>query len=267
MESRQLEKKDKIQRVNHKSPEASVERQLDSGRLGCGTLIVIFLLVGIAGKFLPHEGQDPLWQHSMPKGEDVVTRFGHFARSLSHNSPPNQNLSAERTGSQHGPETSWESLLDFFRSIAARLQQIAPTIAPITGKLREWQEGVGQDKLFKPMAAGPRSEKKTAKITPPAHHGAATRDVGTVPAPSGARKNLVFNNPWDNSVDQVVRYLKRHTHDADSMEFLEWGKVKALERGYQVRCRFRSRNVLGHYAVQNKLFLLDKEGNILDIMD
>jgi len=134
-------------------------------------------------------------------------------------------------------------------------------------KVQEWQAGLGLNRLLKPVAIEPKPEEKFLKVTPSANHGVAPSGASADAAPPAARKNMVFNNPWDDSVDQVVRYLKRHTHDADSMEFVEWGKVKASERGYQVRCKFRSRNVLGRYAVQNKLFLLDRQGNITEIKD
>ena len=136
-----------------------------------------------------------------------------------------------------------------------------------SGKVREWPERLGLNRLLKPVVIEPKPEEKAPNAIPPANHGVSSTGASPDHAPPAAKKNVVFNNPWDDSVDQVARYLKRHTHDADSMEFLEWGKVKASERGYQVRCKFRSRNVLGRYAVQNKLFLLDRQGNITEIKD
>jgi hypothetical protein len=80
-------------------------------------------------------------------------------------------------------------------------------------------------------------------------------------------KDLVFNSPWNQSVDQVERYLKHHTHDAASMSILEWGRVEVTEAGYQVRCGFKSRNVLGKWTSQNKLFVLNRSGEVIDIKD
>lgn len=268
MESRQTAKKDRIQRVTIKDPEVSAEGRHTSGNLGCGTLIIIILLVAIAGKFLPHDGRDPSFQHSMSEGKEAANGFGKFARSLGHPSEATRRSSTGGKEAQGWLEVAWNSVGVFFSEATARLGQMFPRDALTFRKVHEWQAGLGPDRWLKPFSiASKPEEEKILKPTAPATHGVAPAGASAEAVPQAARKNVVFNNPWDDSVDQVARYLKRHTHDADSMEFLEWGKVKASERGYQVRCRFRSRNVLGRYAVQNKLFLLDRQGNITEIKD
>ena len=268
MQFRQTAKKDRIQRVTTQAPEVSAEGRHNSGNLGCGTLIIIFLLVAIAGKFIPHDGRDPSLQHSMSKGKEVENGFGKFARSLGHPSEATRRSSRGGKDAQGWLEVAWNSVGVFFSDATARLGQMFPRDELTSRKVHEWQAGLGLDRLLKPVAIEPKpEEEKYLKPTAPAKQGAVPGVASADATPPAATKNVVFNNPWDDSVDQVARYLKRHTHDADSMEFLEWGKVKASERGYQVRCRFRSRNVLGRYAVQNKLFLLDRQGNITEIKD
>ncbi|MGZ8217213.1 hypothetical protein [Methylomagnum sp.] len=82
------------------------------------------------------------------------------------------------------------------------------------------------------------------------------------PESDGGDRPVVFNSPWNNSVWQVERYVKRSLHDAASFEALEWGKVIGTTKGYQVRCKYRSKNLLGVYATQTKTFLLNKNGEV-----
>lgn len=112
--------------------------------------------------------------------------------------------------------------------------------------------------LSKPRIAS-RSQPPAA--TEPLHGGA-----GHSRGANGER-SIVFNNPWNGSVWQVERYLKRHLHDTTSFEALEWGQVVESAKGYQVRCKFRSKNVLGIYATQSKLFLLNKSGEVYAVRD
>ena len=80
-------------------------------------------------------------------------------------------------------------------------------------------------------------------------------------------KDAVFNNPWNRSVDQVDRYLKHHVHDAASLEILEWGEVTPNPKGYEVRCTYKSKNVLGKWATRTSIFVLNAEGTVMDIKD
>lgn len=109
--------------------------------------------------------------------------------------------------------------------------------------------------------------KKTATVAKPSPTPVRTEAVKSADPPksetdSGDRP-VVFNSPWNGSVWQVERYLKKSLYDAASFEALEWGKVVAHPKGYQVQCKYRSKNVLGVYATQTKTFLLNKNGEVL----
>ena len=106
------------------------------------------------------------------------------------------------------------------------------------------------------------SEKVDAVMHPP--ESKPNPKTGTAAPLAG---EIVFNNPWDQSVDQVARYLKKHTHDAASLNILEWGKVTKTQQGYEVRCTFRSKNVLGRETTQSRTFILGQGGEIKDIRD
>lgn len=115
-------------------------------------------------------------------------------------------------------------------------------------------------------------EKKSEPVAvssgrPPVRERAGPSPVLAGQDPSGSVSGAVINSPWNGSVEQVERYLKRHMHDADSMEFIEWGAVRQTRQGYEVRCTFRSRNVLGKVATQSKNFMLTPEGEVSDIRD
>jgi hypothetical protein len=238
-------------------------------------LIVIFILVATAGKFLPHEGHDQPVKQPQPRSGEAAAKGGNLVPSSHRPSSAHES----RPGGVGRPDQDWlEASRDqvgvFFREAAAKSEQQLRFLLRDgwpSAKKQDWKEVLGLSSLLGSMAEQPRSEERTAKLSPSTDNGPIEAEstsgaASTIPAATSG-KDLVFNNPWDHSVDQVVRYLKRHTHDADSMEFLEWGKVKSSEWGYQVRCRFRSKNVLGRYAIQSKLFLLDKQGNVMEIQD
>jgi hypothetical protein len=78
---------------------------------------------------------------------------------------------------------------------------------------------------------------------------------------------VVFNNPWDRSVWQVERYIKKHLYDAGSYEAVEWGAVSVTAKGYQVRCKFRSKNLLGATVLQSKQYYLSAKGDVYAVRD
>lgn len=79
----------------------------------------------------------------------------------------------------------------------------------------------------------------------------------------------IENNPLDNSVYQVEHFLKKeYLKDPDSYESINWSKVIELnENKFMVRHKFRARNGYGGYSIEEKIFYLDGQGNIIDISD
>lgn len=79
-------------------------------------------------------------------------------------------------------------------------------------------------------------------------------------------KQKVENNPWDGTVIQVELYILHHINDRDSYHSLEWGKViKINEDEFRVRHKYRFQNDYGDINVENQIFTLDKEGNIINV--
>jgi hypothetical protein len=85
----------------------------------------------------------------------------------------------------------------------------------------------------------------------------------------------VFNSSWNASVFQVEDYLKfRYLKDPDSYESISWSEVSKLNDtkqigfgSFQVRHKFRAKNSFNGFVVEEKLFKLDFEGNIVEIKD
>ncbi len=87
-----------------------------------------------------------------------------------------------------------------------------------------------------------------------------------------AKQEIVYNSPYDASVSQVESYLKQqYLKDPDSYESISWSKVQTIDDSpnykYMVRNKFRAKNGFGGYNVENKVFYLDKEGNVVDVKD
>jgi hypothetical protein len=278
--------------------------------LGCGTLVVLFLLIATAGKFLPHQGRDnpvsakpyrspaakpakrvqPSPEPSAPK-PDVKPAVSARAPAIESKKPESKQPAAEPSTPVPAPapvpkvlDKAWPDVL------AGLLTELEKWVKPEAKAPSREAAKSPPAKAVSPGLEGepPQSAKSEPGVaTPKARSSPATaestrseRSPVKSPAepetrvwgPAGGSKPVVgkakvINSPWDQSVEPVKLYLKRHIHDADSFEVLQWGKVKTTERGYQVRCKYRSKNVLGQYATQDRLFVLDADGVVIDVRD
>lgn len=276
--------------------------------LGCGTLVVLFLLIATAGKFLPHQGRDTpvsAKPERLPPAKPV--------KRIQPPAEPTETKSVVKPAPAPGTPAI-ESKKPESRQPPANPATLAPAPVPkasdkawpyvLSGLLTELEKRVkpepkapsrepAKSPPARAISSGLEGEpaqsakSKPGVTTPKPRASAATaeptrseRDPGKSPAepetrvwePAGGPKPAVgkpkvINSPWDQSVEPVQRYLKRHIHDADSLEVLQWGKVKATARGYEVRCKYRSKNVLGQYATQDRLFVLDADGVVTDVRD
>ena len=75
----------------------------------------------------------------------------------------------------------------------------------------------------------------------------------------------VENSSIDGSVSQVKRYLKNNLKDPNSYESIEWSNVVETDNGYTVRHKYRAKNSMGGYVVENQIFYLDFQGNVTSV--
>ncbi|MBU4526544.1 MAG: hypothetical protein KUA37_02065 [Desulfomicrobium sp.] len=87
------------------------------------------------------------------------------------------------------------------------------------------------------------------------------------PGKQKVEQALVVNSAWDGSVWQVERYLDKVLKDPDSFEAIEWGKIVSSSGGYSVRLRYRAKNSLGAYVVEQYRYFLDHEGNVIRVLN
>lgn len=73
----------------------------------------------------------------------------------------------------------------------------------------------------------------------------------------------VINSSYDGSVSQVVDYLKKNLKDPKSYEGIEWSEVKKTADGYVVRHKYRAKNSFGGYVVENQIFYLNNNGEVI----
>lgn len=281
-----------------RSRDAAFSEEVEPKRLnlGCGTLIVLFLLVATAGKFLPYRDKSSAAPQTNQKAQSVTSRpkpelpsggkkavSPESAESTQKSGTSTKKPISDRAGEVLAGLVS--SLQDLVGPEEKKVRNSPPSKPPVVKKPSLSQESAPPDSANvskKPVltdvptsSAEPRSPSQIHRPQPQFEPGGAGREetpAGPSPkagAPSRLPgKSVVFNSPWDQSVAQVERYLKRRMHDASSMEILEWGKVSLTDRGgYQVRCTFRSKNVLGNYATQSKVFVMNKDGDVIDIRD
>jgi hypothetical protein len=109
----------------------------------------------------------------------------------------------------------------------------------------------------------PGSVRKTKKRKP----SRASKPRGSARS-SLSSKTKVVNSPWDSSVRQVERYLKKNLKDPKSFDAIEWSPVASRsDGGYQVRCKYRAKNSLGGYVIANQIFVMNSEGNVISVMN
>jgi hypothetical protein len=84
------------------------------------------------------------------------------------------------------------------------------------------------------------------------------------------QNKIVSNSELDGSVSQVEEYLKSSLKDPDSYESIEWSPVSIVEtetHKFIVRHKYRAKNGFGGYVISNQSFYLDKDGNVVKVMD
>ena len=250
--------------------------------LGCGTLIALAVLVVLAGKLIPHGSTTVPPPHGAEvfKDQERVSGAG-AARER-----------AIKPSSNGGPSPQVPSLESVLSDVKLWIDEKAKeaehnvleraALPAGAGPAAEVLAKVGEDARALvtqgmanavTMAAAPSppltvEKSPSTSLSMPAKP--ATRSGA--PQSSGARlavegRDPVFNNPWNHAVEPVERYLKQHVHDAASIEMLEWGQVELTRDGYQVRCVYKSKNVLGKMATQSRLFVLNHLGQVVDIRD
>ena len=80
-------------------------------------------------------------------------------------------------------------------------------------------------------------------------------------------EQIVYNGP-DGEVYQVVNYLKQnYLQDPDSYQSIEWSELTKGSQKYMVRHKFRAKNGFGGYVVENKIFYLNLEGEVIEVLD
>lgn len=246
---------------------------------GCGTLIVLVLLVVVAGKLIPHGAGAPTQTHAA----QTVSKE-HSTEAV----VKERTAKASKKAVDEPREPSFEMMLSELKAwidekaIEAEQQVIERAALPqgptaeILAKVGNEAKALVSQRIAEATATSvsPNQAVSPEKAaTPPGPvHTSPTHTVAPSASSGGVKiavegRDPVFNNPWNHAVEPVERYLKQHVHDAASIEMLEWGQVEVVREGYRVRCVYKSRNVLGKMTTQSRLFVLDHSGKVIDIRD
>lgn len=257
--------------------------------LGCGTLIFLIVLVGLAGQLIPHgksvtasvPQQRSESQASVPPVKKSPVHQGNTAAATQAVSPTVQ---SEPEGAAN---ISLEGLLSGLKGWIderAKAAESRAGLPPASGPAVEVLAKAGEEvkdavagKIAETVARSALNHVSSTEQTAKPQKSESPSMVPPTKAPTGSLppggrlalegKDPVFNNPWNQAVEPVERYLKQHIHDTASIEILEWGQVEALRDGYQVRCIYKSKNVLGKMTTQSRLFIMSHEGKVVDIKD
>lgn len=71
------------------------------------------------------------------------------------------------------------------------------------------------------------------------------------------------NGQEDGSVRQVKEYIATHVRNPETVEFVKWYPVQKYERGYYVRCRYRTDG--GSFGIidEDKIFYMTSRGRVI----
>lgn len=78
---------------------------------------------------------------------------------------------------------------------------------------------------------------------------------------------VVENSSWDASVCQVEQYLKKNLKDPKSYDSIEWSRVTKENDNFRVRYKYRAKNSLGGYVLENQIFTLNSNGEVINVDD
>ena len=91
---------------------------------------------------------------------------------------------------------------------------------------------------------------------------------GSCSSSTSKPRTVVTNSALDSSVYQVKYWLEANAKDPSSIEYIEWSAVKKTSSGeFMVRVKYRAKNSLGGYVVENKVFTLDSTGKVTSQID
>lgn len=80
--------------------------------------------------------------------------------------------------------------------------------------------------------------------------------------------NLPRQSGFDSSVDGVVDYLSTTLNDPKSYEPESWSTLIPSKNGlFQVRHTFRAKNGFGAMVLQNFVFYLDSNSNVIEVKE
>jgi hypothetical protein len=245
---------------------------------GCGTLIVLMILVVVAGKLIPH-GPAASSQAAQSSGKAQIANAPVPREKVIKPSP--RVIEESQTPSFEAMLSALKTWVDEKATEAeqnvltrAALPAGAGPAAEVLAKVGEEAKTLVTQRIAEvtsppevpsPPAPPEKAKGKSAPVHPGPAHPVVSSTSGAKLAVEG--RDPVFNNPWNHAVEPVERYLKQHVHDAASIEVMEWGQVEVAREGYQVRCVYKSKNVLGKMTTQSRLFVLDHTGKVIDIRD
>jgi hypothetical protein len=89
---------------------------------------------------------------------------------------------------------------------------------------------------------------------------AARRAASAAARPASA----AFANQGPNGlVPSVDQYIRANARFPDSIEYVQWYPVKKHEKGYYVRCRYRTGGGSFGQILADKVFIMDRHGRVV----
>lgn len=251
---------------------APVAKQKKGSGVGCGTVIVIAIVLAIVGGQISEHNAERERQAQKQRAEAQAQKAAEARQAAieQFRKDPTTTLKKARSLSQ---EQRWPE-------VVALLEPLLPAENEDAQNL---YEHALESKLVAELARIPASDAKAnyerydrlTELRPDNATYAQKRDRYKANWDEQQAKELaeklLFGNtpqqsPWDGSYPEVKAYLKSTAHDPDSIEFVGCTEVFKNDAGWVIGCEYRGSNAFGAKILTANWFRIQR-GQVVQVYD
>jgi hypothetical protein len=266
-------------------PSCGAKVKGQSKNYGCGTLIVILILIGV------------VWSQidgCLEKREKEKERVAEIELAAKRKVELEKAETKEKADFEKNIEQHYQNLVSFYekKSISEGLKEVALfrkydksdykdlpdiskrlTIMDLEQKVKDipaseaWKNLTIYNSLAKLDPENKRYKQKVAFYQTKVHllEKEEKRKRKEYQASLARFGEKPKNSSWDDSVRCVETYMKEAAKDPDSLEFEKWGRVAHnAEDGWLVWCQYRAKNSFGGYVRERKWFVI-RHNMVIDV--
>jgi hypothetical protein len=270
-------------------PSCGAKIKSKSKNYGCGTLIVILILIGMVWSQIDGCLEKREKEVQLEKEQAAATELATKRKAELEKAEAKEKADFEKNIEQH-----YQKLVSFYekKSISEGLKEVALfrkydksdykdlpeiskrlTIMDLEQKVKDipvseaWKNLTIYNSLAKLDPENKRYKQKVAfyqtKVDLLEEEEERKRKEYQASLARFGKKPT--NSSWDGSVRCVETYMKEAAKDPDSLEFEKWGRVAYNSTdGWIVWCKYRAKNSFGGYVRERKWFVI-RHNMVVDV--